>query len=645
MAASLLLETLKAQGAILSVTLPDGGSNPVAVTVSVGQSSVAGGGNGLFITKSATSSDSDANAERVAEINTDEEVCVALVPDSLILSTDSVIEVTNNIDGAVSQFGTTGSKLGFQFGAFLEKFAEDEEAPALSERTIVMLFLLFLKVVNTVESSSPNLETETDKAILTILAPFKAYFAALPSAAEFDVPITWPASSLKRRLLKGTDLYAGAEAKLKTLQREWNTIGQKFKEACESEIGTDAVAKINIESWVWADCVWWSRVIEIPSSTEEEHENCDDHAHDHGAGSSADHSHSHSHSHAANDHSHSHENDDDYETDDEDDDDDDDDELNALIPIIDFINHKSEHNARWEPTPDGVAIVVNREWLSGLSVGQSEEIFITYGERTNDRLLFVHGFTRSETTHYPFTFPIPGLSQVVESLGNDPTAVEEDEQLDEEAMKKLTVKQEVAIMWTHSPSVKLSVLKEATEGPVSAAAPASVMSEAIKDALDPESLTAIYVSALDDADVALELPEGWGDGHSHTHAEGEQDHDHDHDTIELPKVVLFGNTEDSVKLPLNVGPAVLTYLAETALAGPLKKKLITNARSLVRDAAKSVVGGLEESYKEIESEVSAVLAKPATDPVRIKVEDILRLRGEQEKAAKWVIARLDAADE
>ncbi|KAJ3342211.1 hypothetical protein HDU93_003001 [Gonapodya sp. JEL0774] len=626
---SALLQALKKHGAIISSTITDVGSNPVTFDISVGKSS--GSGNGLFLSKAIPSKDTESDSDQIAGLHNEEEVCVAFIPSSLILSTDTVIELTTAIDEAIGQFGAEGSQLGFLFGAFLEKFSEDEDVPALSERTIVMLFLLYLRIVADVEKSSPMLEKEVDNAILSILAPFRAYCSVLPTVEQFDVPITWPATTLKRRLLRGTDLYAGTDAKLRTLKREWTEIGQKFKEACESEIGKN---KIDLETWIWSDCVWWSRVIEIPSQNSHEQLVGD---HDHG-GTACTHDHSHSHSHAHGGH------DDEEEEEGEDDRDG---AVNALIPLVDFLNHKTDHNSRWEPTPEGMAIMVQRKWIGGFKAGgDPQEMFITYGEKTNDRLLFVHGFTSGETTHQNFTFPIPGIPGLVEHLlGNDPTAEEDDDQLNEEAIKNLTVKQEVAMMWSRSPTVKISVpIKSAESETVTAAAPGSVISVALKDAVDAQGLTTIYVCALDDDDIALEFPKGWGE-HTHDGSEGaDHNHDHDHDPENLPRVLLFGGTEDAITLPVTVGPAVLSYLAETALQGERKEKIIRNARVLVRDGARNAAEALEETRKEMENEVAAVLRKPEGDIERTKVVDILRLRTEQANAAKWVIARLAASD-
>lgn len=79
----------------------------------------------------------------------------------------------------------------------------------------------------------------------------------------------------------------------------------------------------------------------------------------------------------------------------------------AIIPFFDFANHSQQPNMRWEPAPDdgGVYLVSIKPDLC-----QSTEIFISYGDKSNQELLFLHGFTFEDNNiPFPILFPVVGF--------------------------------------------------------------------------------------------------------------------------------------------------------------------------------------------------------------------------------------------
>ena len=124
--------------------------------------------------------------------------------------------------------------------------------------------------------------------------------------------------------LDGTNLSRSIHAKRSALVREL-------------EMVKDTIEWMTLDMWIWADIIFWSRVVSIGSS--------------------------------------------------------DDDSNNgdlALIPFFDFANHSLQPNIRWCPADGGgINFVANSS--SGSLAGN--ELLISYGDKSNQELLFLHGFT------------------------------------------------------------------------------------------------------------------------------------------------------------------------------------------------------------------------------------------------------------
>jgi hypothetical protein len=57
-----------------------------------------------------------------------------------------------------------------------------------------------------------------------------------------------------------------------------------------------------------------------------------------------------------------------------------------VCPFIDFCNHQIPPNAHWEPMDMGIALIIDTP------LNANDQIFISYGEKPNSELLFLHGF-------------------------------------------------------------------------------------------------------------------------------------------------------------------------------------------------------------------------------------------------------------
>jgi len=58
----------------------------------------------------------------------------------------------------------------------------------------------------------------------------------------------------------------------------------------------------------------------------------------------------------------------------------------ALIPLLDMCNHSFTPNARWEFNDDSYSLVATKD------IGTGEEICISYGDKSNEELMYLYGF-------------------------------------------------------------------------------------------------------------------------------------------------------------------------------------------------------------------------------------------------------------
>lgn len=61
----------------------------------------------------------------------------------------------------------------------------------------------------------------------------------------------------------------------------------------------------------------------------------------------------------------------------------------AMIPFFDFANHRMDPNLRWQLSEDGLDLVP----FADTPISSGEELCLSYGAKSNQELLFLHGFT------------------------------------------------------------------------------------------------------------------------------------------------------------------------------------------------------------------------------------------------------------
>ncbi|KAI8052872.1 hypothetical protein BDF22DRAFT_685713 [Syncephalis plumigaleata] len=206
--------------------------------------------------------------------------------------------------------------------------------------------------------------------------PFLPFVATLPDNTELPSPVLWP-SSLEERgveqgntfdclaLLEGTSLGAAIIAKKRFLQTEvkrWQAMCKYTRDQHDhstNNTNNDDICyllnDITHEELIRADALYWSRVLEITSSTDEAHQRG----------------------------------------------------TTAFLPLIDMCNHAGEQaNARWQLTPEGdVELLVSAALLA--NTNEQVELCISYGDKTNEELLFLYGFTLSDTRYDSCTLMAP----------------------------------------------------------------------------------------------------------------------------------------------------------------------------------------------------------------------------------------------
>jgi hypothetical protein len=218
-------------------------------------------------------------------------------------------------------------------------------------------------------------------------SPIKAYVDALPKPGEHKTPLFYDANEMKA--LRGTNLHRAVSAQRRRLasvlkdsaipagkklmravashvppeEREkktgggwlpWWLGGGNGKRDLRRRRATKPSAKpITMDEFLWAYATFWSRALALPIGPDPEASGA----------------------------------------------------VEAIVPGIDFANHScARPNARW-----AVANASGREGatageptvtLECLSVpGPGEEVLISYGDKPNEELLFVHGFAERENPH------------------------------------------------------------------------------------------------------------------------------------------------------------------------------------------------------------------------------------------------------
>ncbi|CAB4422787.1 SET domain-containing protein [Rhizophagus irregularis] len=183
---------------------------------------------------------------------------------------------------------------------------------------------------------------------------WKAYIDILPRTLH--TPLFY--DQILRACLDGTSLKPAVDAKFNKLKKEYESFRPLFNKwsNIEENGGHDVVT---FEHFRWADGVFWSRVLSFGSRFQTINSPIGDES-------------------------------DDFH----------------LVPFLDFANHSLTPHARWEIGPEGVELILTRS-DSPEQITPDTEICISYGDKPNSELLFVHGFTLSDNPSSAISFPVP----------------------------------------------------------------------------------------------------------------------------------------------------------------------------------------------------------------------------------------------
>ncbi|RGP59379.1 set domain-containing 8 [Fusarium longipes] len=199
-----------------------------------------------------------------------------------------------------------------------------------SARGDILLYLLAHLVLSGRDASSPRGPAST---------PWTEYLKFLPR----DVPVPTMWSEVERTLLQGTSLEAALEAKLSSLNKEFEDLVETssaitFWNSMFWDKGT-----VTIQDWILVDAWYRSRCLELPQ------------------------------------------------------------EGNAMVPGLDMANHSCHPTAYYDQDDrDDVVLLVR----PGNKVSAGDEINISYGEKTPAEMLFSYGFIDSESTVEGLTLPM-----------------------------------------------------------------------------------------------------------------------------------------------------------------------------------------------------------------------------------------------
>lgn len=208
----------------------------------------------------------------------------------------------------------------FSQGIFnlLSKDIESVAQTAENERLVLCLFLIYCKFF--------NLETS-----------WNHYIDILPTIDFFKENHIL----FNPECVSGTSLENSVRTKISNLKRELDEITQQ-----------DWLSNIQFDMYMWADCIFWSRVVGIGG---DEHNK-----------SLAE---------------------------------------MALIPFFDFANHSMDKpNIRWQLNNRGIDLITYPNEI----IANDQELLLSYGSKPNQELLFLHGFC-IENNPEPSRITIPLL--------------------------------------------------------------------------------------------------------------------------------------------------------------------------------------------------------------------------------------------
>ncbi|TPX61479.1 hypothetical protein PhCBS80983_g01114 [Powellomyces hirtus] len=288
----------------------------------------------------------------------DEAEPLASVPSDLLINNDLVLRI--------AQEGTTvaAQKLARCIHGLQTADSVPTSGPAW-ERICLLVFLLWgwtsavQRLDGDISSSGVGGKKDVEKGDKRLDVDFWIpYIKILPEINGLDTPVLWT-DSLALSRLEGTELHAAVTSKRAALLREYEKLLPHLSHL-------DGTGLITAERFAWVDAVFWSRVLALGAALRE-------FGGDLASGS-------------------------DYH----------------LIPLVDFCNHSPDANIRWHITDDPSRVVQLRATTTDDEpIPADTELFISYGNKPNTELLFIHGFVIPNNRNNVVKFTPPFIEQKV----------------------------------------------------------------------------------------------------------------------------------------------------------------------------------------------------------------------------------------
>ena len=200
----------------------------------------------------------------------------------------------------------------------LESLISSKNADLTANATERIALMLKLIQLRTLESSK-----------------WSRYINSLP--VSFTTPVALVDNNqIYSSIIQLLPLNESVTSKIKTLKSEFEAFGSS-----------------SYDDWLWADQVFWSRVLSVPAFSldpESPHSS----------------------------------------------------EALCMIPFLDFANHSFHPNCRWEVDVTSKSILL----ITTCPVKSNSELTISYGDKPNSELLFIHGFSVPNNPHDTIAIPL-----------------------------------------------------------------------------------------------------------------------------------------------------------------------------------------------------------------------------------------------
>ncbi|KAF4168982.1 hypothetical protein CNMCM6936_000393 [Aspergillus lentulus] len=199
-------------------------------------------------------------------------------------------------------------------------------------RTARGAVLIFLVVQIT--HASPDFANQRQK--IGVSNPWTEYIRFMPAS----IPLPTFYSAEERELLGGTSLQTAVDAKLGSLEKEFEHIRQATEDIpwCQEHWWDEDTGKFTFDDWKYVDAVYRSRVVDLPRSG------------------------------------------------------------HAIVPCVDMANHACEDSVKARYDEDGAGNAV-LQLRTGKKLRMGDEVTISYGdEKPASEMVFSYGFVENERT-------------------------------------------------------------------------------------------------------------------------------------------------------------------------------------------------------------------------------------------------------